>query len=199
MLATTNGLFTISAKGQPISVLDHSDHVSCVAIGNKVFSYCAAPPRLVIHTRADDGGWAATGTTTLTDVVTDVNDKFGTIVTMATANGSIYLASNLDDRVLVMSQDGDPLMVHGSEGRGPPGEFLRPYLCDVDSEGSILVADRGNSRLQVFDSNKIEWSEVDLWPPVTSPGDAVLLNNNLYVVSGTDPEYMINMCQPQDD
>ena len=38
---------------------------------------------------------------------------------------------------------------HGTE----PGQFRTPHAIDLDSRGRVVVADRGNDRLQVFDTN----------------------------------------------
>lgn len=52
-------------------------------------------------------------------------------------------------RVVKYAQDGAYLMEWGSHGN-EDGQFRTPHAIDIDSQGRIVVADRGNDRLQVF-------------------------------------------------
>ncbi|CAB1333299.1 unnamed protein product, partial [Coregonus sp. 'balchen'] len=51
----------------------------------------------------------------------------------------------------VYSADGEFLFKFGSHGEGN-GQFNAPTGVAVDTNGNIIVADWGNSRIQVFDS-----------------------------------------------
>ena len=53
-------------------------------------------------------------------------------------------------RVVKFAPDGSYLAEWGSHGSGP-GRFRTPHAIDLDSRGRVVVADRGNDRLQVFD------------------------------------------------
>ena len=53
-------------------------------------------------------------------------------------------------RVVKFAPDGTYLAEWGSWGSGP-GQFRTPHAIDLDSRGRVVVADRGNDRLQVFD------------------------------------------------
>ena len=55
-------------------------------------------------------------------------------------------------RVVKFASDGTYLMEWGSHGT-EPGQFRTPHAIDLDSNGRVVVADRGNDRLQVFDTN----------------------------------------------
>ncbi len=55
-------------------------------------------------------------------------------------------------RVVKFAPDGSYLAEWGSHGNGP-GQFRTPHAIDLDSRGRVVVADRGNDRLQVFDPN----------------------------------------------
>ena len=55
-------------------------------------------------------------------------------------------------RVVKFASDGTYLMEWGSHGT-EPGQFRTPHAIDLDSSGRVVVADRGNDRLQVFDTN----------------------------------------------
>ena len=70
------------------------------------------------------------------------------------------------------------------------GEFLHAYvrpgniqqICDVDTRGSVLIADRDNNRLQVI-SEQEEFHILELQPEVREPNSAVLFKGYLYVTS----------------
>lgn len=53
-------------------------------------------------------------------------------------------------RVVKYAADGTYLMEWGSHGTDA-GQFRTPHAIDLDSQGRVVVADRGNDRLQVFD------------------------------------------------
>ena len=54
-------------------------------------------------------------------------------------------------RLVKFASDGTYLGEWGSHGSGP-GQFMTPHAIDLDSRGRVVVADRGNDRLQVFDA-----------------------------------------------
>jgi len=77
------------------------------------------------------------------------------------ADGSIYVAdghggqlpgagSQTTARVVKFAADGTYLMEWGTHG-SDPGQFRTPHAIDLDSRGRVVVADRGNDRLQVFE------------------------------------------------
>lgn len=53
-------------------------------------------------------------------------------------------------RIVKFAPDGTFLMEWGSHG-SEPGQFRTPHAIALDSRGRIVVADRGNDRLQIFD------------------------------------------------
>ena len=55
-------------------------------------------------------------------------------------------------RILKYTADGEFLMEWGEIGIGP-GEFRTPHALELDSQGRLFVADRGNHRIQIFDQN----------------------------------------------
>lgn len=63
----------------------------------------------------------------------------------------VYLSDFLGHRVFVYNREGELYHVLGRRG-SDAGEFQMPYGVAVDREGNIYVNDRGNSRVQVFDS-----------------------------------------------
>ena len=60
-----------------------------------------------------------------------------------------------------------------------------PYLCMVDGDEGMLIADCNNERLQVRERSG-QWSVLDLQPPVIRPNGAVVIDNRLYVSAGVD-------------
>ena len=70
-------------------------------------------------------------------------------------NGDIFVTDGhgKNDRVVKFSKDGRFIKTWGHHGAGP-GEFDQPHDISIGgSQGHVFVADRSNSRVQVFDQN----------------------------------------------
>ncbi|HSS14095.1 MAG TPA: peptidyl-alpha-hydroxyglycine alpha-amidating lyase family protein [Rhizomicrobium sp.] len=78
-------------------------------------------------------------------------------------NGDIYVADghgtvapdlppDTVTRILKFSPDGEFIKAWGSLG-SKPGQFRNPHALVFDSKGRLLVADRVNGRIQIFDQN----------------------------------------------
>jgi DNA-binding beta-propeller fold protein YncE len=89
----------------------------------------------------------------------DAPDMFNTPSDVVVApNGDIYVADGhgilqdkpTNDRIVKLSKDGKFIKAWGKHGSGP-GEFDVPHNLALDSAGRLYVADRSNSRVQVFD------------------------------------------------
>ncbi len=69
-------------------------------------------------------------------------------------NGDIFVAdghsSEGNNRIVKFNSNGEYLMEWGGAGTGP-GQLNVPHALAMDSAGRLFVADRGNSRLQIFD------------------------------------------------
>jgi DNA-binding beta-propeller fold protein YncE len=63
-------------------------------------------------------------------------------------------------RILKFSANGKLIKSWGTAGQGP-GEFNLPHAIVVDSRGRVLVGDRENNRIQVFDR---EGALLEIWP-----------------------------------
>ena len=81
-------------------------------------------------------------------------------------DGSFYVADGYDNtRIIKFNKDGKYVMEWGTKGAGP-GQFTLAHGVTVDAQGRVLVADRRNSRIQVFDANG---KFLDQWPGIRSP------------------------------
>jgi streptogramin lyase len=67
--------------------------------------------------------------------------------------GNIYISDGyVNSRVGKADKDGNWIKSWGERGT-KPGEFNTPHSIAADAQGNIYVADRGNRRIQVFDSD----------------------------------------------
>src|SRR6185436_2245903 len=83
-------------------------------------------------------------------------------------------------RVLKFSANGKLLKSWGTAGKGP-GEFNLPHAIVVDSRGRVLVGDRENNRIQIFDS---EGKLLEVWPGFAPYGLAFNNDGVLFVADG---------------
>jgi DNA-binding beta-propeller fold protein YncE len=69
------------------------------------------------------------------------------------AAGNIYVSDgNGNARIAKFDKDGKFIKSWGSRG-SDPGQFNAPHGIALDLQGNVYVADRGNNRIQVFDSD----------------------------------------------
>ena len=68
-------------------------------------------------------------------------------------SGNGYISDGyINSRVAKVAADGSWLGSFGTPGNGP-GQFNTPHSIALDAENHIYVADRGNGRIQVFDTD----------------------------------------------
>lgn len=71
-------------------------------------------------------------------------------------NGDIFVADghggDTNARIVKLSKDGKFIKAWGKKGSAP-GEFDSPHGLAMDSAGRLFVADRSNSRIQIFDQD----------------------------------------------
>ena len=106
----------------------------------------------------------------------------GDWIALSVKNSKIKCCSNDDHKIAVYSLTAEFLLAYGTRGRGDAGQLYNPYILDDDDDGSVLIADRNNHRLQVM-SEQWKFNVIQLQPPVSRPDGAVLINNKLYVTS----------------
>jgi DNA-binding beta-propeller fold protein YncE len=69
------------------------------------------------------------------------------------SNGNIYITDGyVNSRVAKYDKNGDWVMQWGTKGT-KPGEFDTPHSIAIDRRDNVYVGDRGNRRVQVFDTN----------------------------------------------
>ena len=102
-------------------------------------------------------------------------------------DGSFYVSDGYrNTRVVKFSATGEYQFEWGGKG-AEPGHFKLPHGIAVDSRGRVLVCDRENARMQVFDSGG---RFLDQWqgPHIGRPyGVAVDANDHVFVVDGGEP------------
>ena len=95
------------------------------------------------------------------------------------SNGEIFVTDGYGNaRVHKFSPDGQLLFSWGSPGNGP-GQFRIPHGIAIDGRGVLFVADRENSRLQLFTENG---EFVEQWTDVARPQQIAFdSQGNVYV------------------
>jgi hypothetical protein len=82
------------------------------------------------------------------------------------AQGDIFISDGyVNARVAKFDKNGDWVKSWGEPGSGP-GQLNTPHSIAADAKGNIYVADRGNGRIQVFDSDGKLEREIKINVPV---------------------------------
>jgi hypothetical protein len=85
----------------------------------------------------------------------DSTDAFnGPTDVVVAKNGDIFVTDgeSSNARVVKFSKDGTFIKAWGTRGSGP-GQLKDPHSIALDSAGHVYVANRGNQRIEVFDSD----------------------------------------------
>lgn len=105
---------------------------------------------------------------------------FNRVTNVATGpNGDLFISDGYGNaRVHRFSADGRLLASWGGPGSGP-GELNLPHGIAVDRSGRVFVADRENSRIQIFSG---DGDFLDAWTWVNRPDDLFIDENEyLYI------------------
>ena len=70
---------------------------------------------------------------------------------MIDSHDRIFIADTGHHRIVICTREGYYITHFGTEGSGP-GELKRPSGIDITNDGTIVVSDSGNKRLQLFGS-----------------------------------------------
>jgi len=86
------------------------------------------------------------------------------------AQGDIFISDGyVNSRVAKYDKNGDWVKSFGEPGSGP-GQLNTPHSIAVDAQGNVYVANRGNVRIEVYNSNGDYLRQIKLDVPV--PADA---------------------------
>lgn len=136
--------------------IDHEDHVWLTDVGlHQVFKFDREGNLLLALGERGVAGDDAAHFNMPTDVA-------------VAADGSFYVSDGYgNSRVIKFSADGTYLTSWGTFG-SEPGQFDVPHSIALDALGQVYVADRGNARVQIFDSEGqfiAQWKDKSLGRP----------------------------------
>jgi DNA-binding beta-propeller fold protein YncE len=99
-------------------------------------------------------------------------------------NGDIFVADgeSTNTRIVKYSKDGKFLKKWGSKG-SEPGQLLIPHSIFMDSRGRLLVANRGNKRIEIFDQEGALLGQIT--SGITPYGLFVARDGTIYIADGT--------------
>jgi len=106
-------------------------------------------------------------------------------------NGDIFVTDGhgKNDRVVKFSKDGKFIKTWGHHGSGP-GEFDQPHDISIGgSRGYVYVADRSNSRVQVFDQ---EGNFIVAWKQFGRPSAVYISRDDTLYVSDSQSNSTVN-------
>ena len=103
-------------------------------------------------------------------------------------NGEFLISDGyINSRVVKYGKDGKFVMEWGKKGKGQ-GEFTLPHSIAVDARKRVYVADRDNSRIQVFDLNG---KFLDMWPNIRFPLSIVVSKDQfLWICDGQSNKFL---------
>jgi DNA-binding beta-propeller fold protein YncE len=106
-------------------------------------------------------------------------------------NGDIFVTDGhgKNDRVLKFSKDGRLIKSWGHHGAGP-GEFDQPHDISIGgSQGRVFVADRSNSRVQIFDQ---DGNFIAAWKQFGRPSAVFVSKDDTFYVSDSHSNSTVN-------
>ncbi len=175
----------LTAWGEGVFANAHGIHV-----GPDDTIYCAdnfdhtvrvfTPDGALVRTLGEKDMPSDTGFTAWETPVQRAAGPFNMVTNVALApDGSLYVSDGYGNaRVHKFAADGTLQFSWGEPGSGP-GQFRLPHAIAVDRRGSVYVADRENSRIQVFTA---AGEYVTEWPHVDRPDDLYIdADENLFV------------------
>jgi len=94
-------------------------------------------------------------------------------------NGELFVSDGYGGhRVHKFSPDGDLLLSWGKQGTGP-GEFSLLHNIWVDKHSRVIICDRENDRIQLFQD---DGTFIEEWTNVSKPGDIWIHDDLIYCV-----------------
>jgi DNA-binding beta-propeller fold protein YncE len=103
-------------------------------------------------------------------------------------DGTFFISDGyVNTRVVKFDPKGTFIKAWGTKGNGR-GELNLPHSIDIDRNRRVYVADRSNSRIQIFDENG---NYIDQWPNIRQPYHIMITNDNhLWVADGTTNKFL---------
>jgi DNA-binding beta-propeller fold protein YncE len=96
-------------------------------------------------------------------------------------NGEIYVADGYgNSRIAKFTKDGKFIQDWGKKGKGH-GEFNLPHVVMLDGEQRVVVGDRENLRVQLFDQ---AGKFLDLWKDTGAPYGLYIYKDRVYLADG---------------
>jgi streptogramin lyase len=96
-------------------------------------------------------------------------------------NGDIFVTDGYENsRVIKFSRDGKFMSQWGVRGT-KAGEFHLPHSIVIDAEQRVLVGDRENDRIQVFD---LDGQFLEIWPGFAPYGMAIDSSQRVFIADG---------------
>jgi streptogramin lyase len=141
--------------------------------GNQVFKF--SPDGKLLMTLGPPGGAAAPG------YFYQPNDV------LVAPNGTIFVSEGhggANSRILKFSKDGKLLKAWGSKGSGD-GQLDGPHALAMDSRGRLLVGDRGNNRIVIFDQ---DGRQLDVWRQFSRPSGIYIDTRDVIYVADSESE-----------
>ena len=159
--------------------IDRNDHVYCADNFDHTVRKFTTDGELLM-TLGEAGQAADTGFKIGESPVRRAGGPFNMVTNVAVAgNGDMYIADGYGNaRVHRFTAAGELVASWGTPG-SEPGEFNLPHAIAVDRSGRVFVADRENSRIQIFDG---DGNLLRIWDWVNRPDDLFIdENENLFV------------------
>ena len=169
--------------------IDRADNLWLADDKNHVVHKCSADGRILM-TLGTPGEAADTGYKIGVSPVRRAAGPFHRVTNVAVLpDGDMYIADGYGNaRVHKFSAQGELLFSWGEPGRGP-GQFILPHGIAVDSAGLVYVADRENSRVQIFNGRGQYLRE---WGFVNRPYDIFIdEQDTLHIAEGGFLNYMM--------
>ena len=95
-----------------------------------------------------------------------------------------FIPAKLDMRIMKFAPDGTFIKQWGSPGAGA-GEFNNPHALAFDAKGRLLVADRYNNRIEIFDQDGKFLTE---WKQFGRPSGFYIAGDRLYAIDADSTE-----------
>jgi DNA-binding beta-propeller fold protein YncE len=121
--------------------------------------------------------WGTTGVPGVTYYCREFNMPTGVAIA---PDGCFYVSDGYGNRcVHKYTPAGEHLLTWGQAGSGP-GEFAVVHNIGCDKTGRVLICDRENNRIQIFDP---DGKHIETWSELLAPGDVWITDDNTIYVA----------------